>query len=115
MMRQCISLAALSLIAACHLPDAKVTHPPELVARWARLHADGSWSDTVDLRADGGASIPFMTPPDSQRWSMVTARETGSALRFARTSHSDCQQFRLEGDTLVLGTIRAPTYFRRAH
>jgi hypothetical protein len=91
-----------------------VSQPLELTGRWARLAADNSWSDTVELFADGRVQGWSATAKlDTVRWAVVHSR-FGDALCAGPRSKPNCQPFRLESDTLVLGRAPQPSYFRRA-
>jgi hypothetical protein len=112
-----VALSALLLIVgqgqACVGLDAKASQPGELAGRWARLVADSVWSDTVELIADGRMrGWNRRTVPDSTRWAVVHSR-LGDAFCAGPRSQPDCQTFRLEGDTLVLGRVPKQSYFRR--
>lgn len=94
--------------------DATVSHPHEFVGRWARLVADTSWRDTIELDAEGGVHDALDRPmPDSTHWDVVHSR-FGEGFCFGPRRRPNCQAFRLEGDTLVLGNIRKQSYWRRA-
>ena len=110
-----IALCAAVLAAACLSLDATVSHPSELVGRWARLRADHTWGDTVVLQASGTMLDASASPSDSLRWSVVRSRTAGAGLCFGRARAAKCQPYRLEGDTLIVGSLPTPTYLRRAH
>lgn len=112
-----LTLVAVILASACHRDDFTVTQPVELIGQWARLRPDQkTWGDTIELRANGAAVDPSRdVSPDSLRWSVVRSRVAGAGLCLGPSRKPHCQQYRLEGDTLVVGRIAAPTYYRRAH
>jgi hypothetical protein len=90
--------------------DAKVSQPREFADRWVRLVSDTLWSDTVELIADGRVRRwNGPTVPDSTRWAVVQSR-VGDALCIGPRTHPNCQPFRLEGDTLVLGPVPKQSY-----
>ncbi len=90
---------------ACLVLDGKVDQPHEFVGRWARLVADTVWSDTIELAADGRARGSLdHSMPDSTRWAVVHSR-FGEGFCLGPRGKRNCQPFRLEGDTLVLGTM----------
>jgi len=110
-----IALASGMLAVACRPFDATVSQPSELTGRWARLSPNQTWSDTVVLAPNGavfGASPASDT--DDLRWSVVRSRVAGRALCLGPARAPHCQPYRLEGDTLVVGRLPTPTFFRRA-
>jgi hypothetical protein len=101
-------------VAACIRVDAEVLHPAELSGRWIRLRPDGSWGDTLEFLADGRVHGSVGNPvPESARWSVVRSRVTGEAFCAVDARDRGCRQFRVEGDTMVLGGLTDATYFRR--
>jgi hypothetical protein len=99
---------------ACTRLDAKVSQPGEFAGRWARLVTDTSWGDTVELFTDGRVhGWNRLTILDSTRWAVIHSR-FGDAFCAGPRSHPNCQPYRLEGDTLVLGRVPRQSYWRRA-
>lgn len=104
------------LTSACAPFDAaSISQPAELTGRWARLRADQTWGDTVVLQANGIVIDAPHTVADSLRWSVVQSRVAGVALCLGPPRTPHCEPYRLEGDTLVVGRLPTPTFFRRAH
>ena len=96
--------------------DATVSRPTTFVGRWARLVSDTAWTDTVELFADGGArGWSGRTEPDGTRWDIVHSRVGGDGFCAGPPSRPNCQPYRLEGDTLVLGRLPKQTFLRRVH
>ena len=119
MRRHRVSLiAALFVVGwsqACDPFAGTVSQPTEYVGRWARFAGGDSWTDTVELFVNGSTrgqdSAATIEPA---RWAIVRTR-FGSSFCFGSNGKPNCQQFRLEGDTLVLGFMPHVTYWRRAH
>jgi hypothetical protein len=115
-----VALAALPAVLSltgCVPLDARVVHPAELTGKWVRLRADGTWGDTLEYLADGRILGSAGRPvPATARWDVVRSRVAGEGLCTSDgPKKGRCQIYRLEGDTLVLGYIKRPAYFRRAH
>jgi hypothetical protein len=110
-----IALGMLLAGVGCILFDrGQISHPAELTGKWARLRADNSWGDTLEYLADGSVRGSSTNPvPDSTTWGVVRVRSI-EGFCTTKTKKISCQQFRLEGDTLVFGDIANPTFFRRA-
>ena len=110
---QLAAFAFLTATAVACLPrDLSVEHPAELTGRWSQLRPDGSWADTVEYLADGRVRVAAAPVDTSARWSVVRDSDYRAFCRIGFASRS-CVPFRLEGDTLVVGEISSPTYYRR--
>ena len=111
--RRLAVLLSITMSAGCMALDAEILHPTALIGRWVRLRSDGSWGDTLEYLSSGhvrgsvGHSVPA-----SARWSVVRSR-LGEGFCAIDVNERSCQPYRLEGDTLVLGGLTDPTYFRR--
>lgn len=116
-LRGALSIATVLVITqseACTHLDAKVSQPSEFIGRWARLVTDTVWSDTIELVADGSVrASPDRMMPDGTRWAVVHSR-FGEGFCLGARRQPNCQGFRLEGDTLVLGILPKQSYWRRA-
>jgi len=97
----------------CTRLDANVSRPPEFVGWWARLVADTSWIDTIELRPDGSVRSRDNTVSDSVSWAVVHSR-VGEGFCLGSRHQPNCRDFRLEGDTLVLISPTSHSYWRRA-
>jgi hypothetical protein len=108
-----IGLGLLLVGAACITDRAEILHPAGLTGTWTRLRADNTWGDTLEYLADGSERGSSTNPiPDSTTWAVVRWKNIEEFC----TTHVkaiSCEQFRLEGDTLVFGDIRKSTFFRR--
>jgi hypothetical protein len=98
---------------SCIPLDAKVSRPPEFAGRWARLVSDTSWSDTIELVPDGRVRGWKAATSDSSHWAVVQSHY-GDALCIGLRRQPNCQPYRLEGDTMVLGRTPKQSYWRRA-
>lgn len=106
--------ASITIVSACLPHDYAVLHPPALTGRWVQLRADGSWGDTFEYLADGRVRIAAAPVIDTALdWSVLRYRKSDALCRRDHAT-SSCQPFRLEGDTLVVGDVGRPTYYRRA-
>lgn len=93
--------------------DAKVIQPPELVGQWARFGPDTAWRDTIDLLPNGQArGWDGQATPDTGRWAVVSMPRA-AGLCIGAPSKPNCQTYRLEGDTLVIGRLPHQSYLRR--
>jgi|SRR6185312_11979974 len=101
---------------ACQRPPTKAvyTHPTELVGRWVRLHADGTWGDTLEYLADGAVHGSVGNPvPPSARWAVKSNAVTGPQFCAGDSSDAYCQTYHLAGDRMVLdGGPSGNTTFR---
>ena len=104
------------MIIGCARPDVESARPPELTGAWVRLRADGTWGDTLQYLADGRVLGSTGHPvPATAQWSVIRSKVAGEAFCGWNAKDRDCQPYRLEGDTLVVGYIQqSPTYLRRA-
>jgi hypothetical protein len=110
-----VPLVGAMLSSGCDFMSAQVVHPPELTGKWVRLRADGTWGDTLSYLADGGVrGSPGHPIPASARWVVVRSKAAGEGFCVGDDRDRSCRPFRLEGDTLVVGDISSPAYYRRA-
>jgi len=111
-----IALVSGMLAVACRPLDATVSQPAELAGRWARLSSDQTWGDTLVLAPNGAVLTASRdSDADSLRWSVISSRVAGIALCLGPARTPRCEPYRLEGDTLIVGLLPTPTFYRRAH
>jgi hypothetical protein len=99
----------------CATIDASISQPGELTGQWARLGADTAWSDTVRLLADGTVqNQQRASARDSLHWGVLRS-QFGVALCIGSPKAPQCNPYRLEGDTLIVGRLPHVAFLRRVH
>lgn len=115
MNRRAKSIAVLLAVASTQACAPEVSQPPEYVGRWTRLVPGDSVADTIELLPDGRVrGGKSSTTRDLTQWAVVRSA-FGTGFCLGHVGKPNCQEARLEGDTLVVGLMSHATYWRRAH